>query len=584
MRLQSQIFSDAPGATARPGLHPFPPLLIYGIAICALAGFFAAGWWAVHVGKGIGWDQMNYHHYNAWAWLHGRMDDHIAPSGMHSWINPLLYVPSYFMVNHLPPRLTGFLFGAVAGLNLGLLFALGCLVLRRELVNSSPLLIAAIAVTAGIAGLSDPFFHTNLGSSDADVFLSLNVLGSLCLICWASNLGCAEDDEYSTRRDWAFAAAAALLGGAAGLKLTYFVYATATTVTLLVLWPKLRMTKRRFLRFAAGGIAGYALTGGYWNLLMWSRYGNPFMPYWNDVFHSNWLTNSNFRDTRFPIGSVGGLLSFPFAWLKGEHPTSEGPFRIAIFAVLELLIAAVVVIALLRLIKSLQQKKKEKTTQAAVRHLLTAPPAMLFVLVFGVLSYSLWAWMFAIQRYLEPTALLAGWMLWMVCDYLIPPRTAKLATFGALCLLSVLWMKGEDQGWRVPHGNSWFGVKLPAELQQEHIMLIAVGGGPMAYLVPYLPATDTMVRLHESTIPMDGTATILVQRAALMIARHQGAMRSLSPAPLDDHAHYYLARYGLSLVEAGCVEFSTDVTKFTSCPIARMVGAPILPTTSALPR
>ena len=54
--------------------------------------------------------------------------------------------------------------------------------------------------------------------------------------------------------------------------------------------------------------------------------------------------------------------------------------------------------------------------------------------------------------------------------------------------------------------------------------------------------------------------------------------------PLDDHARYYLSRYGLSLVEGDCVEFSTDVTKFTSCPIARMVGAPALSTESPLPR
>ena len=73
MRIQSQILSDAPGAKARPGLQPFPKLLTYGVAICALAGFAACGWWAVHVGKGVGWDQMNYHHYNVWAWLNGRM-------------------------------------------------------------------------------------------------------------------------------------------------------------------------------------------------------------------------------------------------------------------------------------------------------------------------------------------------------------------------------------------------------------------------------------------------------------------------------------------------------------------------------
>jgi hypothetical protein len=584
MRLQPQTFSDAPGAKARPDLLPFPRLLLFGIVLCTLAGFAGAGWWALHVGKGISWDQMNYHYYNVYAWLQGRMDDHLAPAGMQSWINPLAYVPAYLMVNHLPPRMTGFLFGALAGLNFGLLFALGCLMLRREVINSSPLLAAFIALGAGLVGLSDPFFHSNLGTSDADVYLSLLVIASLCLLGWAAELGSEDVNPYSHARDWAFAAAAALLGMAAGLKLTYFVQAAAMTATLLLLWRPLGLNPRRFLHFAAGGAAGYALTGIYWNLLLWSRYGNPFLPYWNNLFHSRWLVDSNFRDTRFPAGSLRGLLSFPFAWLRGEHPTSEGPFRIAVFALLEILIPLVAAVALARLLERRRQKAGAKPEPRQDAASLTAPRAALFLLVFCVLSYGLWAWMFAIQRYLEATALLAGWLLWICCDYLIPQRAGKVALFAALGLFSVVWMQGEKQDWRVPYGQSWFGVNLPAELQQDHTLFIALGGSPTSYLTPFLPSGDTVVRLNELTIPMDGSATILVQRAALMIARHRGPMRSLSAEPLDEHARYYLARYGLSLVEAACVGFTSDASQFTSCPIARMVAAPNFPHPSPLPR
>lgn len=585
MRIDSQIFSDAPGAKTRAALLPFPRLLRYGVVLATLAGFLGVGWWTVHVGKGISWDQLNYHHYNVYAWLHGVMDHHLAPAGMHSWINPLLYLPAYVMVNHLPPALTGFLFGAVAGLNLGLLVLIGCLTLRREVVTHAPLLAFALSLAAGIVGLSDPYFHSNIGSSDADVFLSLNVLGSIALILWATNLACEDDNPYSTERDWAFSVAAALLGAAAGLKLTYFVYATAMTATLLVLWRPLGITLRRFLRFAGGGIAGYALTGGYWNLLMNEMYGNPLMPYFNDVFHSRWLVASNFRDTRFPTGSLSALLSFPFAWLRGEHPTSEGAFRIGIFAVLEILIPLAAALWLVKLVMALKEKKKDHPRTPPPSTLLTAPAAIPFLLVFGVVSYGLWAWMFAIQRYLEATCLLAGWMLWVLCDYLIPPRAGKLAAFGVLALGSVLWMKGEEQSWRVPYGTSWFGVKeIPAELREDDVMLIAIGGGPMAYLTPYLPPSNTTVRLNELTIPMDGSATVLVQRAALMIARHRGPMRSLSSMPLDDHAKYYLARYGLALVEDQCVNFSTDASQFTSCPIERRFAAPDFPNPSPLPR
>ena len=83
---------------------------------------------------------------------------------------------------------------------------------------------------------------------------------------------------------------------------------------------------------------------------------------------------------------------------------------------------------------------------------------------------------------------------------------------------------------------------------------------------------------------MDGSATVLVQRAALMIARHRGPVRSLSSMPLDEHARYYLSRYGLALDESQCVTFSTDVTQFSSCPIERRFPAPDFPEPSPLPR
>lgn len=565
-------------------------LLRVGFWICAIAGCAGAAWWAVHVGKGVGWDQMNYHHYNVYAWLSGRMDADLAPAGMHTWINPLLYVPSYWMVNYLPPKITGAIFGGVAGLNLALLYALACLSLR----NVSPLIAATIALTSAIAGLSDPFFHSNLGSSDADVFLSLHVIGSLCLICWAASdelFGQWPEhwDKYrrESRRRWLYAAAAALLGAAAGLKLTYFVYAIGMTVAVLVLWRGLRMNRRRFACFAAGGIGGYALTGGYWNWLMWSRYRNPFMPYFNDIFHSPWMMDFSFRDTRFPTQSFSAMLRFPFQWFAGEHPTSEGPFRIAIFAILFVIIPLVVVVAvmvtanavLVRFLSNWRHGDATINAHAGARkNQMTSPTLMWLVVIFWIVSYALWAWMFAIQRYLEPLALLAGWMLWLLCDYLLTNRRMKWAVFSCLVAFSVLWMRGEDQGWRVPYGESWFGVKLPAAMQREHTLFVAIGGGPMSYLTAYLPASTTTVRFNDLTIPPNGPETDLTRRAARMIANHTGPLRSLSSIPpgmpLSDQDRAYLERFGLAQVETACTQFATDVTQFTTCPLLRRNPAP----------
>ena len=92
--------------------------------VAALGVVFTAAW-AVALGKGVSWDQKNYHYYNVYAWLSGRMDFHIAPAGLHSWINPLAYVPHFWLVNHVPPVIAGAMLGAVAGLNFVLIYKIG---------------------------------------------------------------------------------------------------------------------------------------------------------------------------------------------------------------------------------------------------------------------------------------------------------------------------------------------------------------------------------------------------------------------------------------------------------------------------
>ncbi len=63
------------------------------------------------------WDTRNYHIYNAYAFLNGRVGFDLAPAMMQSYFNPLLDVPYYLMAMHWPPRLVGFVMGTMHGLN-----------------------------------------------------------------------------------------------------------------------------------------------------------------------------------------------------------------------------------------------------------------------------------------------------------------------------------------------------------------------------------------------------------------------------------------------------------------------------------
>ena len=44
------------------------------------------------------WDLQNYHFYNAWAFVHGRLGWDLAPAQLQTFHNPLLDLPFYGMV------------------------------------------------------------------------------------------------------------------------------------------------------------------------------------------------------------------------------------------------------------------------------------------------------------------------------------------------------------------------------------------------------------------------------------------------------------------------------------------------------
>jgi hypothetical protein len=525
------------------------------ILVVALLGVAFTTIWAIDEGKGISWDQQNYHHYNVYAWLSGRMDYHVAPAGMHSWLNPLVYVPQYWLVNHVPPVVAGAIFGGWVGLNVALVYALARLVVARCALWLSVVLALACAAV----GFVDPFFLSLIGTTDADQLVSLPVLGSLYLVCWTAGAGRAEK-----RRLQACALAGALLGVAAGLKWTSFVFVLGMTLTLMLLWGPLRMNLRYFACFAAGGILGYLPAGGYWNWVLWTRYGNPFFPYWNDMFRSPWAVEGHFRDTRFLPQSVQQAVTYPFQWFVGLHPTSESPFRDARFALLTVLIL-VAVVALLRLwaARRLGDRPEGRGTM-----FLASPTHVWFLLTFFVVSFSLWLCMFSIQRYLTPLTLIGGLLLLLTLDFVIPQRTLKLAAFGLLAVFCIAWTQVEPDTWRVPYGSDWFGLRLPPEMNEPETLLIMLGDGPMAYVAPYLPESTRAVRLSAAILPLD-EETELVRRAREAISQHSGAMRSLAMAPLQPWDFEYLKRFGLALDEQHCAQFRSDLDQFTTCPVLR---------------
>ena len=65
----------------------------------------AAGLYVIAIGQDTNWDLRNYHFYNPFAYLTGRMGHDVAVSHVATYYNPLMYIPFYYAVTARPrPR------------------------------------------------------------------------------------------------------------------------------------------------------------------------------------------------------------------------------------------------------------------------------------------------------------------------------------------------------------------------------------------------------------------------------------------------------------------------------------------------
>jgi len=93
-------------------------VVVLGLSVAATATY------AICAGQDTNWDQRNYHLYGVYAWLTGRTFADVAPAQLQTWHNPLVSLPQYLSIRHLPPVFAGLALGALAGVNGPLLWAL----------------------------------------------------------------------------------------------------------------------------------------------------------------------------------------------------------------------------------------------------------------------------------------------------------------------------------------------------------------------------------------------------------------------------------------------------------------------------
>jgi hypothetical protein len=76
---------------------------------------FITGLCSLYLGQDCSGDLRNYHYYNGFALFNLDINQDFLPGQQQSYLNPYMDAIDYLMIKYLPPKLTGFLLGAIQG-------------------------------------------------------------------------------------------------------------------------------------------------------------------------------------------------------------------------------------------------------------------------------------------------------------------------------------------------------------------------------------------------------------------------------------------------------------------------------------
>ena len=470
----------------------------------------AYGLLGLALGMDANWDLRNYHWYNAYALLTGRIGVDLLPAQMPTFYNPLLDVPFFLLADRLPAPLAGVLWGTAQGLNLSLLFLLALATLRLGTPRQRVALAAALALMGGLGGgtlgLLGTTFHDNM--------VSLGVLGALLLVVGGLPAGIAM-----------------------GLKNPTVIYAVGLCLAFLILpAPPFRRLWLAFV-FGLGVLAGLALSGGFWMAHLWHDYGNPVFPHMNHIFKSPYAAISDYVNAAFFPASALERLFFPAFFTADPLKVGEVPFfdlRVAILFVL-------VPVAALAAAAGGGRRAGALADPAATRFLLGA----------AAVTYTLWVAMFCIYRYLVPLEMLAPLAIVMAAGLLPLRRGAALALAGALLVLAQATARPADWG-RVPWSARWVEVAVPPIEDPQDTMVLMAGYWAISHVIPAFPPRIPFVRIQSNFLQPDSVGNGHLALLKDKVGAHRGRFLMLSTIPDTPGAAKAAALLGLRVDTGDC--------------------------------
>jgi hypothetical protein len=499
-----------------------------------------AGVVSLHLGQDVNWDLQNYHFYNPWAWLQGRIyRGDIAAAQLQTYHNPLPDIPFYLMVEAgWHPGTIAFLLAVPAGIAAYFLLKLLPL-LFREQPASERRLATVVAFTVGITSA-----------------MALGVLGTtmnewpgtalMMAALWMIVRALARAPGSPLARG-ALLAAGLLCGFATGAKLTFGVFAVGLCVAILLRGPW-RRAFGEALVFGLAVLAGTAVTAGPWMWALWKHFANPIFPYANEWFKSPWWEEYEVMARSYGPHTLGQWIAFPFTL------AAPRPFYVAEVKYVDARLPALYGFALLAGAAWLVQRlaaRKDLGGDVSAR-IAASDVTWRLLGVFWVVSFVIWTQLYSIYRYIVPLELLSGALLVALLRYLLRPVVA--GTVIVVIAVALIATTRPPDWRRIDFGRRWFDVQLP-QVEPNALVLLTTDA-PMAYLLPFFPADARHLGLNNN-INNPRRDTLMEEEIVRAIREHAGPIYSLShQAGAGDGV---LDAHGLIRIKETCVEARTNM-------------------------
>ena len=411
----------------------------------------------------MNWDFANYHYYNAFAFMHHRLNFDIVPASVNTFFNPLIEMPLYFAITHLNefPKLIYALQGMSFGLMMFALYKIFSLFFTPDKLTNVCLILLAVIIS-----VSGQATFIQIGTSTNEISIAFLILSGLYILL--------KIIKFPKLQVWyKFLIAGLMMGVALGLKPTCITWCMASGLMLMFCFKYLQKPLQSIVLFALGGLMGYLIINGWWMLVLWRLYQNPFFPFLNGIFKSEYFDAFNYRDARFLPTNFLTALIYPFQ-LYFSHESRGNDYRLTIYYIL------------------LWSFPLYLMVKSRFKWWLKNRPMETAFFVFMLLGYILWLNIFSIYRYSVVYECLGSVMLLAVLKHFLPRRLVFRVIYASFVIVFLYALIGQSFKFLQSYKIDKFIFVEPIRLPEN--TLVKLYNFPTAAVIPELYKNNPTLR------------------------------------------------------------------------------------------